>query len=290
MKTILMHTCLAVGLLVGASCSADDGISNLTKRLNSEAGGLWMNGTQPAFSLSSNSSPTQVVAAAVRAWRVANGTNDAVRILEVRPVQLNVTSGSPWTAVLLECAAGRKILLYCHESKDHWFTRFFDVEDEGGAAWWWSCKREDFIVRGELTYGDQPAITCISKYQDKPLTSYYIKGKLQIRDVLYVNPNSRYPDNYAYYLRDLATEQDVLILAEREYWDHMKPDDLKVHPTERIPKEPCVMTLNVDYVYPITGLVLQAVVPGDAESRAMEIIRQRPAMRAAADPGTGGSK
>src|ERR1035437_8218925 len=57
--------------------------------------------------------------------------------------------------------------------------------DEGGPAWWRDCKQDDFIVRGELTYGDQPYITSTWTNDGKTLTAYYIKAKLKIAEVLY---------------------------------------------------------------------------------------------------------
>ena len=156
--------------------------------------------------------------------------------------------------------------------------------DEGGPAWWWDCKQDDFIVRGELTYGDQPYITSTWTNEGKTLTAYYIKAKLKIAEVLYLNPNNRYPDNYMYYLSHMDTQQDVLILAQRVYSDHMKTDAVKVTPTENILKGAVVMILNVDYVFPVGGLVLQSVVPDGKTAQALELIQKRLPMKTTAEP------
>ena len=131
MKTILRNAIVVVCLVAGAACRADDAISNLTRRLNSEIGGLWMNGAQPSFALPSNSTPAQVVARAAQAWRMTQGTNGTLRILELRTVQLNGPMGSPWMAAFVECASGKRVLLFRSEGDGRWWTRFFDVEEDG---------------------------------------------------------------------------------------------------------------------------------------------------------------
>ena len=129
MKTIMRTAVGGICLLVGSACLADDPISNLTQRLNSE-NGMWANGAQPRFSLPSNSAPTQVIAKAAQAYHVTTGTNDNLRILEIRTVHLNYTlGGSNWEAALVEGVSGKKILLFHCVSDDRWWIRFFDVED-----------------------------------------------------------------------------------------------------------------------------------------------------------------
>ena len=152
----------------------------------------------------------------------------------------------------------------------------FAAAGEGHPMWWWDFKGDDFIVRGEITHGDQPHIEIKWKHEGKELTTYYIRGKLKIHEVLYLDPHNRYPDNYQHYLKDLTVERDVLLLAQREYWDPMKEDDIKVSPTSfQIPKGSAIMVLNVDYVFPIGGLVLQSVVPRGKETEVMELIQGR---------------
>ena len=131
MRNVVMAICL----LVGSACLADDPISNLTQRLKSQTrGGLWMNGSYPSFTMPSNSLPTQVVVRAAQAWRIVAGTNDALRIIEMRAIELNGPSGEPLTAALVECNSGRKILLFRLEGKGQLWTRFYDVPEEKPAS------------------------------------------------------------------------------------------------------------------------------------------------------------
>ena len=135
MKKTLRHVGMAICLLAGAVCVADDPISDLTERLKSQTrGGLWMNGIQPSFTMPSNSLPTQVVVKAAQAWRIVAGTNDALRIIEMRAIELNGPSGEPLTAALVECNSGRKILLFRLEGKGQLWTRFYDVPEEKPAS------------------------------------------------------------------------------------------------------------------------------------------------------------
>jgi len=162
----------------------------------------------------------------------------------------------------------------------------FAVAAEGGPSWWWDCKGDDFIVRGKIEYGDQPHIEIKWHNEEgKLLTIYYIKGTLKIDNVLFLNPHNRYPDSYKYHLRNLKSEHDVLIPAQRVYWEHMKNDDMKVVPSAEVPKGQAIMILNVDYVFPIEGLVLQSVVPKDKETEAEQLIRERRAKDETAEQG-----
>jgi hypothetical protein len=162
------------------------------------------------------------------------------------------------------------------------------VSGEGGPSWWWDCNGDDFIVRGTIEHGDQPHIEIKWNHEGKQLTTYYIRGKLKIHEVLYLNPQNRYPDNYKHYLKDLTQERDVLLPARRVHWDHMTKDDLKVTPTIELPTDPAIMVLNVDYVFPIGGLVLQSVVPGDKEAEAEGLIKNRSNDKETAKPNTEG--
>ena len=162
------------------------------------------------------------------------------------------------------------------------------VSGEGGPSWWWDCKDDDFIVRGEIEYGDQPHIEIKWPHEGKQLTMYYIKGTLKIQEVLYLNPNNRYPDSYKYYLKNLKAEREVLLPAQREHWDPMKKDDLKVTPTSNVTTGKTMMALNVDYVFPIGGLVLQSVVPKDREVEAEKLIEARSRKNGTAEPSTEG--
>jgi hypothetical protein len=103
--------------------------SKQAQKLNAEVGGLWVNGTQPSFAVPSNATPTQVVMAAAQAWRINSKTNDTLRILEIRTVPLPSVFQSHWMAALIECSSGRKILLFCPEGNDHWWTRFYDATE-----------------------------------------------------------------------------------------------------------------------------------------------------------------
>lgn len=125
----MRNVTIAICLLAGSMCLADDPISDLTQKLNAEVGGLWVNGMQPSFAVPSNATPTQVVMAAAQAWRINSKTNDTLRILEIRTVTLPSVFQSHWMAALIECSSGRKILLFCPEGNDHWWTRFYDANE-----------------------------------------------------------------------------------------------------------------------------------------------------------------
>ena len=130
MRNVIIGICF----LISSVCIADDPISNLTHRLNSEIGGMWMNGV-PRVNLPSNSTPTQVVACAARAWGITTGTNDTLRIIEIRTVQLSVGQGEPWMAAFIECASGKKILLFCYDGHDYMWARFYDVKTSAERYW-----------------------------------------------------------------------------------------------------------------------------------------------------------
>lgn len=120
---------IAVIMAVASGCFAGDDIDKLVTRLNSETGGLWMNGGQPSFNVASNAPPAEVIGAAAKAWRIAQGTNE-LTIVGIREVQLTGPLGPPWRAALLKTPSGTKILLFRFQGKDHWWTRFYDVTDD----------------------------------------------------------------------------------------------------------------------------------------------------------------
>lgn len=125
MRAIMIVAIVAIA----TTCLAGDSIEALTARLNAQVGGLWINRAQPIFSISSNASATQVVAAVAQAWRIIQGTNE-LTIIEIREVQLKGPLGPSWKAALVECPLGRKIILFRSEGNDRWWTRFYDVEDD----------------------------------------------------------------------------------------------------------------------------------------------------------------
>jgi hypothetical protein len=124
-----------VGFRVQAGL-ATNSIDLLAQRLNS-SNGLWVNGTYPIISLSSNATPQEVLDAAAyaRSWDAGS-----YRIVEIRRVELRdsprsfrmrdtsevVEPGKP-TAVLIESDSGPKILLCYYQTNGLWWTRFFDV-------------------------------------------------------------------------------------------------------------------------------------------------------------------
>ena len=113
-------------MAVASGCLAADPIEKLATRLNSETGGLWMNGVQPSFTVASNAPPAEVIGAAAKAWRMVQGTNE-LTIVEIREILLTGPLGPPWRAALLKTPSGTKILLFRFQGKDHWWTRFYDV-------------------------------------------------------------------------------------------------------------------------------------------------------------------
>ena len=101
---------MVVLLIVGCATAAaqSDPIDTLTQRLNSDP--LWPNGEAPIISLSSNATPKEVVASAVKMWGVDSGGIKTYQIREVRKVELNAMTNS--SAALLESDLGKKILLF----------------------------------------------------------------------------------------------------------------------------------------------------------------------------------
>ena len=126
MKKRLTLTCCCLAF---TACFAEDPISKLTQRLNSEPGRLSMNGAYPAFVLSSNATSTQVIFRAAEAYRFIARTNNTLRILEIRRVDLDGPLGSPWWAALVEYDARKKVLVFRYVGNDNWWTRFYDLKD-----------------------------------------------------------------------------------------------------------------------------------------------------------------
>jgi len=124
-------TIITAMLIAGTTSLAGDAISNLVNRLNAKADGagiLWMNGAQPSFKLSSNSTPPEVVHHSAIAWRVIKNTNDVLRIIEIRPVDVGSSLGAQWMAAEIEVNSSKKVLLFRSIGVDRWWTRFYDEE------------------------------------------------------------------------------------------------------------------------------------------------------------------
>lgn len=122
---------IALSLLISDIAKGDDLISNLVLRLNSEIGGLWINGVQPRYNIESNDTPKAVVAKIAKAWRICDITNTSRQIHEIRNVQINGPIGD-WKAVLIDCDTGMNVLLFSRLEGGGWWARFYDGEEIRG--------------------------------------------------------------------------------------------------------------------------------------------------------------
>ena len=124
MKSLLS----TLGLLIAHIASAGDPISNLVLRLNSEIGGLWINGIQPRYDIGSNDVPRDIVVKVAKAWRECEITNSTSQIVEIRDVHISGPIGE-WKAALIDCDTGKKVLLFSHLQGGGWWTRFYDEKE-----------------------------------------------------------------------------------------------------------------------------------------------------------------
>ncbi|MEZ0216278.1 MAG: hypothetical protein ACAH89_04035 [Rariglobus sp.] len=150
--------------------------------------------------------------------------------------------------------------------------------EEGGPTWWWNCKQSDLVVRGKITC-DTTRFYRITSPANKNVSQdeYYVCGTLIIKEVLYANAQSQHADEYRHYLRNIDQPLDILVWAHRIGFEHMKPNDIHLDPTVSgafIP-EANIFSLNVTYMFPIGGLVLQSSVPADKEAEALNLLRPR---------------
>ena len=150
--------------------------------------------------------------------------------------------------------------------------------DEGGPSWWWGCKKSDLIIRGKVTYDLKRYYQVIPPPEQKIGSDhYYICGFIKIDQVIYANPSSQYTDTYRHYLRTLGQEIEILVPAQREYFEHMKPDDIRLDPTVSgafIP-DSTIFSCDVISMFPVSGLVLQSSVPREKEQEAFNLISKR---------------
>jgi len=119
---------ITLALLITDVARAEDPISNLVLRLNSEFGGLWINGTQPSYNIESNDAPREIVVKVAKAWRICEITNSTSQITEIRDVQIAGPIGE-WKAALIDCDVGLKVLLFSRLEGGRWWTRFYDEKE-----------------------------------------------------------------------------------------------------------------------------------------------------------------
>ncbi len=118
--------CLALASCAGTEPRVDDPIDTLVAKLNTTYG-MWINGEYPPIELPSDATVEAVLAQAVNLWGFDQGHINTYRIQKVRQVLLDTET---YSAALVESDLGKKILLFKHERDNHWWTRFYDVEQE----------------------------------------------------------------------------------------------------------------------------------------------------------------
>lgn len=126
---------LAVTLIINDCALAaprSDPVEALANKLNSEP--MWPNGQAPVISLSSNATPREVVASAVKTWGFESGQIKAFEIVRVGKIRLDAMPEC--SAALIQSDLGRKILLFKyvrHGETGFWWTRFCDAPPEAEA-------------------------------------------------------------------------------------------------------------------------------------------------------------
>jgi hypothetical protein len=162
------------------------------------------------------------------------------------------------------------------------------AKDEGHPSWWWDCKKADLIVKGKVTV-DLARYYKIIPPPDRKIGDefYYVCGSIKIERIVYANSESQHADNYRHYLKSVGKELDILIPASRIGYDHFlgKADELRLDPTNSgaFMPDSSIFTLNVIYIFPIGGLVLESSVPKEREEEASNLILPRPHNLAKAD-------
>lgn len=152
------------------------------------------------------------------------------------------------------------------------------LADEGGPHWWWACKQSDLIVRGKVTY-DLKRFYQITPPSDQKIGDgyYFLCGTIRIDQVLYANSEGQHSDSFRYYMRSIGKEIAILVPADRIRYVHMKPDDLELEPTRSgaFYSDASIFAVNVIYMYPIGGLVLDSSIPPANENEALRLISRR---------------
>jgi hypothetical protein len=121
--------CIAFASCAGTETIHNDPISALIQKLNA-SNGLWVNGTYPYISLPPDAKPEEVISQAVKMTGFGQGHIKTYQIREVHQIQLNSGLMETFSAALVESDLGTKILLFKHEGRNRWWTRFYDVPKE----------------------------------------------------------------------------------------------------------------------------------------------------------------
>lgn len=120
---------VAIGLLLLVGCSTPDPIGVLTKRLNDDIGGLWINGMYPIIHLPSNASTKDVLDEAIKKTGFDEGHIKRYNILNTRTVNLRAGTTHEYSAILIDSDLGRKVILMRYEGETTgWWTRFYDAK------------------------------------------------------------------------------------------------------------------------------------------------------------------
>ena len=113
---------------------------------------------------------------------------------------------------------------------------------------------------------------------------YYIYGSLKISEILYINKNSRFIDNYTYIERHLDETYSIVIPATQVYFDIYSDkvptiDDFILQPSFGAmgleQDKEMIFLINQVYLFPLGDLILESVVPNGKESVARELINER---------------
>jgi len=114
---------------VGPKVATPDAIDALVTKINATQW-MWINGIYPIIELPSDSTPDQVLTAAVKVTGFDQGHIKTYKIHDIREVQLNTGQPETYSAALVESEFGPKIFLFKPEKNNRWWTRFYDVEEE----------------------------------------------------------------------------------------------------------------------------------------------------------------
>ena len=144
-------------------------------------------------------------------------------------------------------------------------------------VWWWDCKGDDVIVKGQISYGSSPHLTITHTAEGQQLTSYFILGTLKVEKWLYLTSEGRYVDDYRFLSRERPKEVPVLIQAARVNSLHERAGDpvvvapwpYTIHPSSQL------LVLNQNYVFPISHLTLESPIPPEKEKEALALIAKR---------------
>jgi hypothetical protein len=104
-----------------------DSIDALVASLAS-TGGMWLNGISPVLELPEEAPIEDLVAEFFQKVSYDSGPIGSTKIVEIRPVTIPPGwNDDGYTAVLIDTADGRKILVLQHSKAGGWWCRVYDV-------------------------------------------------------------------------------------------------------------------------------------------------------------------